>query len=108
MVVLGSDVTLTCTVELSSAVVDSDLMLLMVDTQLSKDGTPLSLTGPTVTGTTLTYTIQLNTFDRRDAGNYTCTATVKPKPTLAHITVSGESVQAAAFVILAGMLHFLS
>ena len=107
MVVLGSDVILTCTVELSSAVVDSDLILIMVDTQLSRDETPLTLTGLTVTGTTFVYTIHLSSFDRRDAGNYTCTATVRPKPTSTHITASGESVQTAAIVIMAGMLYLL-
>ena len=106
MVLLGSDVTLTCTVELSSAVVESDLSLLMVDTQLSRDGMPLAITGLTVTGTTFVYTIQLSSFDTRDAGNYTCTATVRPKPTSTHLTASGDSVQ-AAIVIMAGVLYLL-
>ena len=77
---VGSDVTLTCTVELSPSVVNSDLSVLMVDAQLSRDGTPLTLTGPTVAGTTFTYTIQLDSFGRNDSGNYTCTATVRPHP----------------------------
>ena len=69
MVLLGSDVTLTCAVELSPALTDSDLSLLMVDTQLYRDETRLTLTGLNVTGTTFVYTIRLNSFDRRDAGN---------------------------------------
>ena len=73
----GSSVTLICTVELGPAVTESELSLLVVDAQLSRDGTPLALTGPIVNGTTFTYTTQLNTFGRSDSGNYTCTATVR-------------------------------
>ena len=102
VVLLGSDITLTCSVELSSAVTDSDLSLLLVDVQLSRDGTPLTLTGPTVTGTTFAYTIQLESFNRRDAGNYTCTATVRPKPTSTHLTALGDSIQTAMLVIIVG------
>ena len=87
---LGSDVTLNCAVELDPAIVESDLSLVMVDAQLSRDGTPLDVTGPTVTGTTFTYTIQLDSFGRSDSGNYTCTATVRPQPTLTFLTGSGE------------------
>ena len=60
----GSTVRVICTVELSPVVVDSDLSVLMVDVQLSRDGTPLTLTDPTVAGTTFTYTIQLDSFGR--------------------------------------------
>ena len=107
VVLLGSDVTLTCTVELSSALTDADLSLLMVDAQLCRDGIPLTLTGLNVTGMTFVFTIRLSSFDTRDTGNYTCTATVRPKPTSPHLTVSGESVQ-AAIVIMAGVLYLLS
>ena len=83
----GSDITLTCTVMLNPVIVESDLSLLMVDAQLSQpDGTPLALTGPTVTGTTFTYTTQLNSFGRSDSGNYTCNATVRPQQTSTYLT----------------------
>ena len=82
---VGSGISLTCTVELSPSVVESDLSVLMVDAQLSRDGTPLNLTGPTVTGTTFTYTIQLDSFGRSDSGNYECTATVRPQPPSTYI-----------------------
>ena len=55
--ILGSNVTLTCTLELNSAIVASEIFLLMVDTQLSRDGTPMTLTGPTIRDTTFTYTM---------------------------------------------------
>ena len=72
----GTSVELICTVELIPAISQSDLSLLMVNAQLSRDGTPLALIGPTVTGTTFTYTIQLDSFSACDSGNYTCTVTV--------------------------------
>ena len=101
-IVIGSDVTLTCTVRLHSAIVESDLPLLMVDAQLSRDGTPLTLTNPTVTGTTFTYTTQLNSFGRSDSGNYICTATVRPQPSSTFITGS-ETLQSGIISIRAGM-----
>ena len=91
----GTTVRVTCTVELSPAVVESDLSLLMVDAQLSRDGTPLTLTGPTVAGTTFTYTIQLDSFGRSDSRNYTCTATVRPQQPSTFLTESGEQSDTA-------------
>ena len=73
----GSNVFVNCTVKLDPAVMESELSLLMVDVQLSRDGTPPTLSDPTVTGTTFTYTTQLNTFGRNDSGNYICTATIR-------------------------------
>ena len=85
---VGSRVILNCTVEMDPAVTNSDLSLLMVDAQLSRDGTPLALTGPTVTGTTFTYTRVVNSFGRSDSGNYTCTATVRPQPSSTFLIAS--------------------
>ena len=64
----------------------SEIFLLMVDTQLSRDGTPLTLNGPTVSGTTFTYTRRFESFGRSDSGNYTCTASVGPDPAFTYIT----------------------
>ena len=83
---ITSTVAVNCVVELGPSVMESELSLLMVDTQLSRDGTPLPLTGPTVSGTTLTYTTQFETFRRSDSGNYTCTATVGPQPTSTYLS----------------------
>ena len=85
-VVVGSDITLTCTLMLNSVIMGSENALLMVDAQLSRDGTPLALPNVTVTGTTFTYTTVVNSFERSDSGNYTCTATVRPQPTATHLT----------------------
>ena len=81
--------------ELGPSVVDSDLSVVMVDAQLSRDGTPLTLTGPTVAGTTFTYTIQLNSFGNDDIGNYTCTAMVRPQQPSTFLTESSEQSDTA-------------
>ena len=96
----GTDVTVTCAVEMAQGVVDSDLSLLMVDAQLSRDGTPLTLTGPTVTGTTFTYTTQLDSFGRNDSGNYTCSATVRPRQTSTYLI--GNGVTSAIIKVVTG------
>lgn len=78
---------LTCTVELNSAISVSDIYLVRVIAQLSRDGAPLALTGPRVSDTTITYTAQLNPFGRGDFGNYTCTAVIRPaEPSSTYIT----------------------
>ena len=96
----GTDVTVTCTVEMAQGVVDSDLSLLMVDAQLSRDDTPLTLTDPTVTGTTFTYTIQLDSFGRDNSGNYTCSATViRVQSSSTYLTGSGQATTVDEFVV---------
>ena len=80
MQVVGSNVTLTCTVELHSAVLVSEIFFLVVDAQLSRDGSPLPTGLQTVTHTTYTYTTQLNSFGRSNFGSYMCTAIVRPAP----------------------------
>ena len=77
IVLNGSAITLSCTVELGPAVLESELSSIMVDAQLSRGGIALALTGPTVSGTTLTYSTELNPFGRSDSGNYTCGVTVR-------------------------------
>ena len=83
--IVGSDVTLTCAVKLHPAILGSEIFLLVVDAQLSRDRTPLALAGPIVTGTTFTYTARVNVFGRSDYGNYTCTATVRPQPSSTYL-----------------------
>ena len=86
-VMLGSDVTLICTLGLNSAIVASDLPLLMVEIRLSKDEMLLyNSTQPPATDITFTYTTQLNSIGRSDFGNYTCTATVSPQPNIIYLT----------------------
>ena len=108
--IVGTSVTLTCTLMLNLAIVASDISLLMVDAMLSRDGTPLTLTGPTVTGTTFTYTTQINSFGRIDSGNYICTATVRPKPTQMYNIVyhAGNKMLSSVINIRAGKINNIS
>ena len=105
----GVYVTLTCSVELNSVIiVESDLPLVMVEVQLSRDGAPLS--NPTISsvkGTIFTYTTQLSSFGRSDFGNYSCTATIRPQPTAIYLT-GNETVQSNAIIIRAGMQSLLN
>ena len=84
--IVGSGVMLTYTVELNSAILGSEIFLLTVDAQLSKDGTLLALDRPRVSDTIVTYTAQLNSFQRSDFGNYTCKATITPQPSSIYLT----------------------
>ena len=82
MVLRGSGVTLTCSVQMNQTVFPSELTLLMVNASLIKpDGSSLDLSNPE-TSETLTYsfTTQLNAFGDSDVGNYTCNATIRPQP----------------------------
>ena len=87
----GTSVELICTVELGPAISQSDLSLLMVDAQLSRDGTPLDRTGPVISGTTFTYTVQLDSFEMSDVGDYSCTATVSLVSNSTFISGSGTA-----------------
>ena len=90
-----STVTVNCVVELGPAVMESELSLLMVDAELSRDGTQLTLANPTVTGTRFTYTRWFESFGRSDSGNYTCTATVMPQPSSTYLSGTGSGSSTA-------------
>ena len=99
-VMFGSDVTLTCTLGLNSAIVASDLSLLMVEIQLSRDG--VLFNNSLATDITFTYTTQLNSFGRSDFGNYTCTATIRPQISAVYL-IGNETLQSNAINIRAGI-----
>ena len=67
-----------------------------MDAQLSRDGTTLALTGPTVTGTRFTYSFRMESFTSCDNGNYVCTATVSlrsPSPYVTgNVTMTGQAI----------------
>ena len=70
---IGSDITLTCTVELSP-LVDVPVIL---NVQLSDPtGSPLTATPPSVSGSTYTSRAMISSFGREQLGNYICSATV--------------------------------
>ena len=99
MVLNGSDVTLTCSVQMNQNVLVSDLSLLVVNAQLiSPDGIILNLSSPIIVGTTFTYTAQVNSFDDNDVGIYTCTATLTSQSTSTFL-VGIDQLQSKPFEI---------
>ena len=89
-VVCGSTITVNCTVELDSAVLESDLPLLNVSAWISRNGTVLMQTSQSVVGTTYNFGATVNSFDESDSGNYVCTATVIPLPSSTFLTGVGQ------------------
>ena len=89
-IILGSAVIINCVVELDPSVVESELSLLMVDAQLSRDGTPLNPLNVTIFGTTFTYATMINSFGKKDSGNYTCTANVGSNSSYLYGNTSGS------------------
>ena len=100
-----STVTVNCVVELSPALRASDVSLLKVDIRTSRDGTQQTLTGPTVTGSTFTYTRRFESFGRSNSGNYTCTVNIRPAtgPTASYIIGSAERTSTSEITI--GVLY---
>ena len=83
---------MTCTVELGPAVMESELSLLMVSAQVSRDGTPLNLTSQSVTGTTHIYRVAVISFSESDIGNYSCIATITRQSSSIYLTGMGQLV----------------
>ena len=81
--------TVTCTVEMGEGVSPSDLSLLMVDAQLSRDGIPLNHTDPVISGTNFIYTLQFYSFGTSDSGAFNCTTTVRPQQSSNFLTGVG-------------------
>lgn len=71
----------------------SEVSLIVVNAQLFRDETqPVNLTEPTVIGTTIVFTRKFESFERKDSGNYTCTAVVKPNQLQApHLTKNSNA-----------------
>lgn len=91
-VLSGSDVTLNCTVELGPELIVSELSLLVVDVQLSKDGITGNLLDSLIrmSGSTIVYSTLVKSFGRHDSGNYSCVATVRPQPFSVYLHGTGE------------------
>ena len=70
---------------------DSEISLLMVDAQLIRpNGAMLKLSHPDLSGTTFTYSTLVKSFSDSHVGNYTCLATVRPRPSSPYLTESNE------------------
>ena len=101
---IGSNVTLTCTVELQSPAVDVPVT---VNVQMSDPaGSPLTTTPLSVSGSTYTTTSMISSFSREQSGLYTCRASIsstfsslsdsRPQYAVTKVTV-GETVYDRTF-----------
>ena len=92
IILRGSDITLTCSVQMNSSVLDSEISLLMVEAQLiNPNGRMLSLSNPAILGTTFTFTSQaVKSFSDSDVGSYVCSATVRTGSSSPYLTGIGE------------------
>ena len=70
---IGSDVVLTCIVQLSPAV---DVPVNVAIHLSDPAGSPLITTTPSVSGSIYTSTAMVNSFGREDSGLYTCRASI--------------------------------
>jgi hypothetical protein len=63
----------------------------MVEAQLIRpNGTMINLSQPSISGTTFNFTTRVKSFSDDDAGNYTCSATVRPGQSSPYLTGTGE------------------
>ena len=81
---------MNCTVELHTAILESELSLLVVDAVISRDGTPLMQTSQSVDGTTHNFGATVRPFVEDDIGNYTCAATITAQPSSTYLTGMGQ------------------
>ena len=91
---IGSDVTLTCTVELSPTV----NVPVTVNVQLTDPaGNPVTTSTSPLNGSTYitTVTAMVSSFGRSDSGVYTCTATVTSSNTLLSASSSRSDIVTA-------------
>ena len=72
------NVDVVCTVEFGPVIMESEISFLTVDAQLSRNGSTLTLTGPVLSGTRLSYTYRIESFEVNNTGEYVCTAAVSP------------------------------
>ena len=85
----GSDVTLICTVLLTSGPgIDVPLNVTFELLRMDPAGSPLTTTTSSVTGSTYITTAMISSFGRNDSGVYTCRATASSASTNTYISDS--------------------
>ena len=102
MVLSGSDVTLTCSVQMGENILSAHLeSLMMVNASITKpDGTVVVLSNPEIEGTAYKLTTRVISFGDDDVGNYTCNATVKPSPSAVYLTGMGQLVSSPFQIVI--------
>ena len=106
---IGSNVTLTCTVELSPAV---DVPVTVNTVWTGPAGFMRTNSAPSVMGNTTTYNINstavVMSFNRNKSGDYICRATVTSEsaPFIAYSSLSGiKRITAGNIILFAGLTY---
>ena len=82
---------MTCTVEFGPSVMsESDLSLISVEAQLFRDGNELNQTSHQMNGLSYTFGAMVSSFSESDNGNYSCSATVRPRPSSPYLSGIGR------------------
>ena len=92
---------MNCTIELDLMILESDLSLLNVSAEISRNGTVLTQTSQSVDGTIFNFGATVNFFSQSDVGNYVCSATVTPLPSSSFLTGMGQR-ESEPFEIIIG------
>ena len=102
MVHIGSDVTLTCSVQMCENIPSAHLeSLMMVNASITKpDGTVVVLSNPEIEGTAYKLTTRIESFGDDDVGNYTCNVTVEPLPSAIYLTGMGQLVSSPLEIVI--------
>ena len=102
MVRIGSDITLTCSVQMGENVLSAHLESLMtVNASITKpDETIVVLSSPKIERTAYKLTTQIKSFGDDDVGNYVCNATVEPSPTAIYLTGMGQRVSSPLKIVI--------
>ena len=102
-VLSGTNVIVTCTVELGPSVMsESDRSLITVEAWLFKDGNELIQTSNETDGSTYTFRFMVSSFSESDEGDYNCSAIVIPLPTSSYLTGMGQGESDPFPIIVAG------
>ena len=101
MILNGSDVNLTCSVQMGENISSAHLAsLMMVNASITKpDGTVLILSNPEIEGTAYKLTTQIISFGDDDVGNYACNATVRPLHAV-YLTGMGQLVSSPLEIVI--------
>ena len=92
---------MNCTIELDLIILESDLSLVNVSAEISRDGTILTQTSQSVDGTTFNFGTTVNFFSQSDIGNYVCRAAVTPLSSSSFLTGMGQR-ESESFEIIIG------
>ena len=96
----NSAITVNCEVDFGQGVSESELSLLMVEAQLFRDGTLLTLADPIMRDSSLIFASEISSFNDSDVGSYNCIATASPAPSSRFLTGTGQGMSPLVRLII--------